>query len=359
MNGRRIILTFSLLALSAGAVWVHSLNERRLETRRIPAEAAEKSETRLDQRLALSSAQVERSSSPPQPGPSQGPVSVEPNPPEDKGVLLSAKSVPVTMKMNPQSAQQDLPATLLPSPPGPLPQSPSVSPESEKPTDLFLKLKLGVGAQYLSFQQSGVMGDGHAAGISPNQTKVDARAEFGAWSVEGSYEHFTLNFNSDTGLARPRQTKEFQSLSLKPGYGPFFVGLKAVTAPVMYIDGQSIDWSETSTVSALFGFRSEKQFVGSSGRPFHLGFEIEGSSLLSVKAQMPLEVSGGTGYGVRLSVYAEKRVSQWDQNQVWVGVQADAKQESTQLRGRWQSSEGEFSRSNLNMGSLIYLGLHF
>lgn len=354
MNGRRIILTLSLLALSAGAVWVHSLNERRLETRRVPAEAPEKSETRLDPGLSLSSPPFDGAKSLPQSSPTQDLGPVLRDRPQEKAVLASSERTPEIMQVSPQSAQQEQPATLPPSP-----SDFAVPPESGKPTDLFLKLKMGVGAQYLSFQQSGVMGDGHAAGISPNQTKVDARAEFGAWSVEGSYEHFSLNFNSDTGLARPRQTKEFQSLSLKPGYGPFFVGLKAVTAPVMYIDGQTIDWSETSTVSALFGFRREKQFLGSSGRPFNLGFEFEGSSLLNVKAQMPLEVSSGTGYGVRLSVYAEKIVSYWDQNQVWIGIQSDVKQESTKLTGRWQSSEGEFSRSNLNVGTLIYLGLHF
>jgi hypothetical protein len=224
--------------------------------------------------------------------------------------------------------------------------------------ELHFQPHMGYGVKYVKLKQSGAFGGGDGGVDLGSGPSLGIDLKYGPWSFAAGYENLSVNFPTDS-TANSKEKKDFKTLSLKGGYGIFFLGAKARTAPLVRAGTTALTWADVTTAEALGGLRVEKLYAGRRRKPFLLGGELEGSVPLSASANGGPSISKASGYGLSLKGYAEKAFVEGKAVQLKIGLEVGAAYEQTKVEGVWSSSSGAATRTIQEYGSKFYVGMEF
>lgn len=233
----------------------------------------------------------------------------------------------------------------------------SAEPQGGEEPELIFRPYAGYGVKYVTLKQSGAFGEGDGGVDLASGPSVGVDLRYGHWSFTAAYEGTSVDFPVDSGPARAGQ--DFKALSLKGGYGLFYAGAKARTAPLVKASATSLVWAELTTIEALGGLRWEKMYAAGRRKPFLLGGELEVSIPVSGEASGGPSISSVSGFGLSLRGYAEKALVSGADYQLKVRLELSAKQEQTQAQGSWSGLMGAADRTIREFGTAVCLGLEF
>jgi hypothetical protein len=236
-------------------------------------------------------------------------------------------------------------------------ESTAADPKDQEP-ELFFQPHVGYGVKYIKLKQGGAFGGGDGGVDLASGPSAGVNLKYGEWGFAAAYENLSVNFPTDSA-ANSKEKKDFKTLSLKGGYGIFFLGAKARTAPLVRAGATALTWADVTTVDALGGLRVEKLYAGRRRRPFLLRGELEGSIPLSASANGGPAISKASGFGLSLKGYAEKAFVSGETFQLKFGLEVSAAYEQTKVEGVWSGSSGTATRTIQEYGSKAYLGWEF
>jgi hypothetical protein len=331
------------------------------EPKRIPAEAAQAP-------AVQEPAPVAPMPAPPiaviaaRPAPAPEPVKVAELPATPKEIVAPQ---PATASITETPAPQEKPLVheAPKKEPAKKPEAPKaaepVANEGEEP-ELWIKPSVGYGVRWYQIEQSGAFGGIKGSALAMNVLSFDTMVRYGAWNLDVGLEKFSSEFAGDTTDPTIKSDQPFKHFYLKPGYGIFFLGIDAQTSPIVRASGTTLQWTGLTTLSALAGIRKEWLFDNRRRKPFHLGFEVDGSYPLSVSGDGGApSASSPSGYGASLRGYVEKSIIRRDEYRLNFGLDGTASYDKLNFNGDWAGSSGGTTRSILELGSKVYLGIEF
>jgi hypothetical protein len=234
----------------------------------------------------------------------------------------------------------------------------SVASEDAQEPELLFAPHVGYGAKYIKFQQSGAFGGGDGLVNLASGPSVGVNLKYGQWSFAAGFENMGVKFPVDS-TTNTKEKKDFKTLSLKGGYGIFYLGAKARTAPLVRAGTTTLTWADITTIEALGGLRVKKLYAGRRKKPFLLGGELEGSTPISVSANGGPAISKSSGFGLSLKGYAEKAFVEGEAVQLKIGLEISAAYEQSKVEGTWSGSSGTVTRTIQEYGSKVYVGMEF
>lgn len=239
-------------------------------------------------------------------------------------------------------------------------------PDAEKPeaieedeSELIFRPYAGYGMKYVNYKQSGAFGGGSGGVDLAGGPIFGINLRSDDWNFSGAYEKVTVRFPTDSSSTTFKDNIEFKSLTVKGGYGIFFLGAKARTAPLVRAGSGTLSWADITSVEALAGIHWEKLYAGRRKRPYLLGYELEGSVPVSASANGGPAVSKVSGFGVAAKGYAEKAITASEARQLKLGVEAGGLYETKKIQATWSTSIGTATRVIQEFALKFYLGLEF
>jgi hypothetical protein len=231
--------------------------------------------------------------------------------------------------------------------------------EKEDAEELRIQPKIGWGGAYLGYKQSGSFGGLNGSVTIMNALNIETRASYGNWSVSVAVRQFSVDFARDTTNPHLQDSKDFRSISVKPGYGIFYLGVEGRTAPFARLSGTTLDWEDVTSLHGLVGIRIERLFAGRRRKPFLLGLDLEGGLPVAASGNGGPQLSSSSGFGLSLKGYGEKALINSESLRLFFGLEGFGTYDQLSLQGTWSGSSGTAKRTIQDYGARTYLKLDF
>ncbi len=239
------------------------------------------------------------------------------------------------------------------------PPLPAQAVQAEDEEELRLQPQVGWGGAYLGYQQSGAFGGLNCSVTAMDALSIEVKAAYGSWSLLAAVRQFSVDFARDSNNPLLKDSKDFRSISLKPGYGIFYVGVEGRTAPLARLSGSTLDWEDVTSLHGLGGLHLERLYAGRRRKPFLLGLDLEGSIPVAASGSGGPQLSSSSGFGLSLKGYAEKALINGENLRLNFGLEGFGAYDQINLQGTWNGSSGTVKRTIQEYGARTYLKLDF